>query len=103
MNKWSILFAGLLINIGARDCTAQSMFRGDPQHSGVLSAKAPREFHRIKWTFPTGDRVVSSPVFEDDTIYFGGDDGNVYAVETSGRQKWKQTTDGPVPATPAVV
>ena len=52
----------------------------------------------------TGDRVMSSPVFKDNVIYFGGDDGNVYAVDAeTGRQIWKRATNGPVPATPAIV
>ena len=38
------------------------------------------------------------------SIYFGGDDGNIYAVAAeTGRQIWKQTTGGPAPSTPAVV
>jgi len=83
---------------------AQSMFRGDPMHSGTYAGPAPRQFHRVKWKFPTGDRVISSPVFKDNVIYFGGDDGNVYAVNAAtGHQIWKRVTNGPVPATPAVV
>jgi outer membrane protein assembly factor BamB len=79
------------------------MFRGDAAHSGTAEAQGPREFHRIKWTFTTGGRVVSSPVSANGTIYFGGDDGNIYAVDSSsGRQVWKRTTQGPVPATPAI-
>jgi glucose dehydrogenase len=83
---------------------AQSMFRGDATHSGRYAGPAPRQFHRVKWKFPTGDRVMSSPVFKDNVIYFGGDDGNVYAVDAeTGRQIWKRATNGPVPATPAIV
>ena len=82
---------------------AQSMFRGDPSHSGTYPGQAPRQFHRVKWSFPTGDRIISSPVFQDSVLYFGGDDGNIYAVDTqTGRQIWKRTTGGPVPSTPAV-
>jgi eukaryotic-like serine/threonine-protein kinase len=85
-------------------CQAQSMFRGNPAHTGVYSGPAPRQFHRIKWKFPTGDRIVSSPVWNDGAIYFGGDDGNIYAVAAeTGRQIWKQSTGGPAPCTPAVV
>ena len=84
-------------------CPAQSMFRGDASHTGVYTEPAPREFHRIKWKFPTGDRIVSSPVIQDKTLYFGGDDGNVYAVDAeTGRQIWKRATGGPVSSTPAV-
>jgi len=82
---------------------AQSMFRGGPTHAGVYPGPAPREFHHIKWKFPTGDRVVSSPVWHEGAIYFGGDDGNIYAVDAaSGRQLWKHATGGPAPSTPAV-
>src|ERR1044071_8048510 len=82
---------------------AQSMFRRDATYSGTYAGPAPQQFHRVKWKFPTGDRVISSPVFKDNVIYFGGDDGNVYAVDAaSGRQIWKRATGGPVPATPAV-
>jgi len=83
---------------------AQSMFRGDPAHSGTSTAQAPRQFHRLKWKFPTGDRIISSPVWENKVLYFGGDDGNIYAVDSeTGRQLWKRTTGGPAPCTPAVV
>ncbi len=79
------------------------MFRGDAAHTGLCAGTAPREFHRIKWKFPTGNRIVSSPVWSDKILYFGGDDGNVYAVDAeTGRQIWKRATGGPVPATPAV-
>lgn len=89
--------------IGAVTTHAHSVFRGDAVHSGVFGGEGPRQFHRIKWTFPTGDRIVSSPVFADGVIYFGGDDGNLYAVDaTTGRQIWKHATGGPVPTSPAV-
>ena len=82
---------------------SEPMFRGDAMHSGTYVGPAPRQFHRVKWKFPTGDRVISSPVFNDNVIYFGGDDGNVYAVDAAtGRQIWKRATNGPVPATPAI-
>jgi outer membrane protein assembly factor BamB len=92
--------AGLLCAVIAQ---AQSMFRGDAAHAGVTSDSGPRAFHRIKWKFPTGDRIVSSPVHRDGVIYFGSDDGNVYAVNAAdGRQLWRHRTGGPVPATPAI-
>ncbi len=84
-------------------CEAQSMFRGDAAHSGVYASQAPRQFHRIKWKFPPGDRVVSSPVWQDGVLYFGGDDGNVNAVDAeTGHQIWKRATGGPVPSSLAV-
>ena len=62
-------------------------FAATPRTPARIAAQGPRQFHRVKWKFPTGDRIVSSPVFADGVIYFGGDDGNVYAVDAAdGRQ-----------------
>jgi outer membrane protein assembly factor BamB len=81
----------------------QSMFHADAAHTGVYAGPGPRELHRVKWKFATGDRVVSSPVWSGGSIYFGSDDNNVYAVDAqTGTQKWMFRTKGPVPSTPAV-
>jgi eukaryotic-like serine/threonine-protein kinase len=81
-----------------------AMFRGGPTHTGVQTAVAPHEFHRVRWTFPTGGSIVSSPVLQDGVIYFGSNDNNVYAVAAdSGRQLWAHATGGAVAATPAIV
>jgi len=89
--------------LAAGIASAQTMFRGSVDHAGIYRDTGPRAFHRIKWKFPTGDRIVSSPVYADGVIYFGSDDGNVYALAAAdGRQLWKHRTGGPVPATPAV-
>jgi outer membrane protein assembly factor BamB len=98
-----IVVVALSTVVLAASASAQSMFRGDPAHSGTSPATAPRQFHRVKWKFPTGDRIVSSPVAQGKVLYFGGDDGNIYAVDSeTGRQIWKRTTGGPAPCTPAV-
>jgi len=82
---------------------AQSMFRGDAAHRGVMADAAPRELKGVKWSFPTGDKIVSSPVWAAGTLYFGSADGSLYAVDAaSGRQRWAARTGGPVPSTPAV-
>ena len=95
----------LLLAAASFACAAavEPMFRGGPAHAGVAAAEAPRQLTRVKWSFPTGNRIVSSPVLHAGTVYFGSDDGNVYAVEAaSGRQRWKRATKGPVPSTPAI-
>ena len=97
------LILGAATTCVAMNGHAQSMFRGGGAHTGIYADKGPRQFHRVKWTFPTGGRVVSSPVAQDGVIFFGSDDGYVYAVDAgSGRQIWKRGTNGPVSATPAV-
>jgi len=102
VNTHSIALAALLALAGAA-APAQEMFRGDAAHHGVTSAGAPRAFHRVKWIFPTGARIVSSAVWRDGTVLFGSDDGNVYAVDAAtGRQRWMTHTGGPVASTPAL-
>jgi outer membrane protein assembly factor BamB len=87
----------------AAPCAAQSMFRGDAAHSGASAAAGPHSLKGVKWAFPTGARVVSSPVVAADTLYIGSDDGNLYALDpATGVQRWKFTTAGPVSSTPAV-
>lgn len=97
------MIALALAAAAAQPAPVQPMFRGGPNHTGVQAGNAPRTFHRVRWTFPTGGCVVSSPVLLDGVIYFGSNDGNVYAVDAdSGRQLWSHATGGPVAATPAV-
>jgi len=100
-----ILVVALLLSPSAANTSqAQAMFRADPAHSGVYPSPGPRQFHRVKWRFPTGNRIVSSPVIDNKKIYFGSDDGNVYAVDAeNGRQIWQRSTRGPVRSTPVVV
>jgi eukaryotic-like serine/threonine-protein kinase len=102
MNRLSMRVActGLAV---AAFCSAQSMFRGDPAHSGVYAGPGPRKLQGVKWKFATGDRIVSSPVWSEGVLYFGSDDNNLYAVDAeTGRQKWKYATQGPVPSSPAI-
>ena len=60
----------------------------------------------LKWAFPTGDGVESSPaVGPDGTIYFGSYDSCFYAVADSGTNgflKWKYKTGGPIDGSPTV-
>lgn len=88
----------------AQGAAAQTtMFRGGATHAGIYASAAPRSLPKIKWSFPTGDRVVSSAAWQDGTLFFGSDDGHVYAVDAaSGRQRWKFRTGGPVAASPAL-
>jgi outer membrane protein assembly factor BamB len=79
------------------------MFRGDAAHSGTYLGGGPRAMRGVKWKFPSGGRIFGSAVARNGVIYFGSDDGNIYAVDAAtGRQNWKFTTAGPVSSTPAV-
>jgi outer membrane protein assembly factor BamB len=95
-----VILAALL---AAAPGAAQSTFRGDPAHTGVYAGAGPKQLGGIAWKFATGGYVVSSPVLDHGAIYFGSDDGNIYAVDAeTGIQKWKFATHGAVRSTPAV-
>lgn len=79
------------------------MFRGDLARTGVSAGPPLTAFTRVKWTFHTEGRVISTPAVSGGTVYFGSTDGNVYAVETeSGNQRWVFKTNGRVASSPAV-
>jgi outer membrane protein assembly factor BamB len=102
MTKTAAAFA--LLVLAAAPAGADSMFRGDPAHTGTSSAVGPRELHGVRWRFVTGGRVNSSPAWSSGTVYVGSDDGNLYAVDgATGRERWKYATSGPVASSPAVV
>lgn len=50
-----------------------------------------------------GDGLFSSPAVVDGTVYVGSYDGVVIAVSTSGTERWRFQTAGPVFSSPAVV
>jgi outer membrane protein assembly factor BamB len=97
-NKLVILFC-----LAASAARGQGTFRGDAWHSGVYAASGPRALRGVKWRFATGGKVIGSAVWSEGTIYFGSDDGNLYAVDAAtGKQRWQYPSAGPVASTPAV-
>jgi outer membrane protein assembly factor BamB len=49
----------------------------------------------------SSNRLVGSPLVVDNTIYQPSSDGNVYAIDLTGKELWKASTKGPIWATPA--
>ncbi len=74
--------------MGTRDW---AMWRHDPAHTGV-GQSAPTNL-TLRWSFPTGGAVISSPSIANGIAYFGSQDKNIYAVDgRSGSLIWKFTT-----------
>ncbi len=56
-----------------------------------------------RWRFTAEDKIWSTPVIADGSVYFGSHDRNVYAVNAqTGAEEWRVTTGGTVLAQPLV-
>ena len=81
-----------------------SMFRHDLSHSGATDSTGATPQGQVQWTFPTGGAVESSPAIVDGIVYFGSQDGKIYAVDAaSGSEKWEFQTESFVQSSPTVV
>jgi outer membrane protein assembly factor BamB len=69
-----------------------------PGHIVKLDAKTGKTI----WKRSLPGRAESSPVVIDRTVYFGCEDGNLYALSTiSGNVRWSTPLGGPVKSAPA--
>ncbi|NQW18199.1 MAG: PQQ-binding-like beta-propeller repeat protein [Chloroflexi bacterium] len=87
---------------------------GGEKHPGghliALDAKSfPDVPGRVKWVFPTGDAVFSTPVVVDGIAYITSLDKNIYAIDLADgitnvqdRLLWSFTAEGAISATPLV-
>jgi eukaryotic-like serine/threonine-protein kinase len=83
-------------------------FQADERNTGN-AANTSRASHRaatgvIAWQVATGGDIVSSPVIgSDGTIYIGGEDRTLYALDgTTGTQRWSHQGPSGFQATPAL-
>jgi outer membrane protein assembly factor BamB len=69
-----------------------------PGHIVKLDAKTGKTI----WKRSLPGRAESSPVVVDRTVYFGCEDGNLYALSTGkGNVRWSTSLNGPVKSAPA--
>ena len=95
----------LALSLYIANCTqAQTaMFGTNPQHTGVYNSSIPDNLVLTKkWSFKTNGKIFSSAVVVNDVIYFGSDDGYLYAIDSEGKLKWKFKSDGRICSSPAV-
>jgi outer membrane protein assembly factor BamB len=58
---------------------------------------------REHWHFKTNQKIRSTPVVDNDNVYFGSWDGNVYAINVkSGEKVWQFDCGGIVQSSPAI-
>ncbi|MEF8814722.1 MAG: PQQ-binding-like beta-propeller repeat protein, partial [Halovenus sp.] len=75
----------------------------DPGNTGFTLATVPAPSARRRWRFETDDRVRSSPAVVDGVVYFGSNDGSVYAVDArTGTELWSVVIGSQVWASPTV-
>ena len=80
-----------------------TMPRGDQAKRGVAPGSLP-DAMRIYWRFKTEGTVSSAAVVADGRVFFGSEDGNVYAVGLiDGKKIWSFSTDDAVSASPIVL
>ena len=69
------------------------MFHYSRQHTGQCPYSTENNNGTLKWKYPTGDCVDSSPAIgSDGTIYVGSN--GLYALNPDGTLKWKYPTRG---------
>jgi len=55
------------------------------------------------WTFKTGGAIWSSPAVDGSSLYFGSNDGNMYALKAdNGKSLWEKKTGGWVMGRPTI-
>ncbi|HUM06276.1 MAG TPA: PQQ-binding-like beta-propeller repeat protein [Terriglobales bacterium] len=97
-------FLGLWVLACAAGALGQSMFHGDPAHTGAYQTAGPKELKGVKWSFKTGGPIVGSPSIADGVVYITSLDRRLYAIdEETGKEKWKFESRMPMASTPAVV
>jgi eukaryotic-like serine/threonine-protein kinase len=90
-----------LLSLGAAQ--ADSMFRGDPVHSGVYPGAGPVQMPKVAWRFHTQSRFIASPAVAGGAIYDGDTDGVLHAIDAAtGAEKWKFQTGARIVSSPAV-
>jgi outer membrane protein assembly factor BamB len=101
-----LLFLFLLVGLLTATVAANPgwKFRSDLSNSGVYDDGGKRPAGDLIWTFKTGHVVRSSPAVVNGIIFFGGNDGFLYACNAStGALLWKFAAELGIQTSPAVV
>jgi len=106
MKQLIAILLDVFLSLSFASAADVAMFRGNPQHTGVVAASAmPKggDFIHPKWHFQTAGRIRSSAALVNGVVYFGSDDDYLYALQAAdGALVWKLKTAGAVSSSPAV-
>jgi len=90
------------VHVNWTEFLTKDMHRENP-YENVLGVDNVGDLN-VKWTYPTGGLVYSSPAVVNGVAYFGSNDHNVYAVNIgTGTLLWNYSTGYSVYSSPAVV
>jgi eukaryotic-like serine/threonine-protein kinase len=69
--------------------TNVTLYRGNPQRTGVFSFRAIREEPSLKWQTRISSTWLMPPILADEILYTGSGDGTLYAVDVqTGEKLW---------------
>ena len=99
----TVLFLLILVaSVAASDEQAWK-FRSDLANSGVYDDGGITPDGTLLWEYSTGDEVRSCPAMVDGVVYFGSNDGNLYALNAgTGDRIWNFTAGLGIQSSPAV-
>jgi hypothetical protein len=85
-----IIFLLLITAFTPSAAAADTMFRANPEHTGVYDDGGIVQNNTELWRFETGGTVYSSPVVSNGVVYVGSNDNNLYAIDAvTGTEKWR--------------
>jgi glucose dehydrogenase len=80
------------------------MFQHDLGHTGSAGFSDSPIKGELKWVFPTGAPIHSSPAVVDGTVYIGSRDWKLYAIDAeTGVKRWEFQAETWIESSPAVV
>ncbi|MDQ0465498.1 outer membrane protein assembly factor BamB [Caulobacter ginsengisoli] len=80
-----------------------TMYRIDPQGTGVQDVPTAASFKAVRFAFRTGGPIRGGPTLSGGAVLVGSADGNLYALDArTGAELWRTPAGAGIGSTPAV-